>query len=145
MQPFGVFMGVLMGASLFMEWEAVIKGLGSGRVNEFLGFEFTFYFRFLGLRLDFIPFILTSIFFVAIVLAKKAAWKIIALLAAIFCFGIGVWNLLFFHTDPNLRADWGLWIFTAASLLAAVSALSLLLGKGQSRPDSSSMPPSIES
>jgi hypothetical protein len=139
MQSFGLFMGVLMGASLFMEWEAVIKGLGSGRVNEFLGFEFAFYFRFLGLRLDFLPFILTFIFFIAIVLAKKASWNIVALLAAALGLGIGVWNFVFFHTDPNLRAGLGLWIFTAASLLAAVSALSMLIGKTRSRPASPSI------
>jgi hypothetical protein len=144
MQTLGVFMGLLMGASLFMRWEAVIEGIGAVRVYPFLGIDFNSYFPFMGQRLDFIPIVLTVLFLVAIILAKKTLWKKVAFLAALFCLGIGVWDLLAFPVGHNLTAGIGLWIFTVASLLGAAAALSLLLSKDRRQPDSSSMPPSKE-
>ena len=144
MQALGIFMGLLMGASLFMKWEAVIEGIGAVRVYPFLGIDFNSYFPIMGRRLDFIPVALPLLFLVAIILAKKTPWKNIAFGAALVCFGIGAWDLLAFPSGHNLKAGMGLLIFTVASLLATASALSLLLRTDRRRPDSSSMPPSKE-
>jgi len=127
MQFIGILMGLLMLVSVFFKWQ-VVSG-GPERVSHFLGLQHNAFFGFLGHRANALPIVLALVLIVAMALAKSKPWKFVAFLASLFALGVAVRDIRHLMPLENVKAGVGLWIFAAASALAVIAAILILLKK----------------
>jgi hypothetical protein len=140
MQFLGILMGLVMVVSFFLKWEAVREGLGAISINSFLGIENYAYFWILGHRLDFLPIVLALVLILAMVLAKYKPWKYVALLAGLLSLAVAARNIRHLLPKDNLKPGLGLWLFAAASALAVIAAIFILLKKKATKPSPAATP-----
>jgi hypothetical protein len=129
MQALGLSASIAMVVSFFLKWEAVVEGLGAIKINMFLGIENYAYFSLFGARLDFVPIVLTLVVLAGLLFAGAKWGRTAAFMAAWICAAVFAVDLLAFRAEANLHPGPGLWLFGAASLIAAVSATMLLVGR----------------
>ena len=134
MQAIGILVGLLMGVSFFLKWEAVIEGLGAVKINHFLGIQNNAFFSLFGRRVDFVPIVLALALILAMALAKSKPWRMIALVVALLCLAIAARDIRHIMPLDNLKPGLGLWLFAAASLLAVIAAVALVVRKKVSSP-----------
>jgi hypothetical protein len=133
MPALGILMGLVMMGSVFLEWEAAKSGPIVLEVHRFLGIEHKAFFSMLGHHLDFVPIVLPLALVLALVLAKSKPWKVISLIVALLCLAVSARDIR--HTFPlEVVPGPGLWIFAAASLVAVIAAIGLIVGKKASPP-----------
>jgi len=132
MQFIGILMGLVMLVSVFLKWQVVSSG--PERVSHFLGLQHNAFFAVFGHRANALPIVLAVVLIVALVLAKSKLWKFLAFLAALASLGVAARDIRHLMPLENVKAGLGLWVFAAASALALLTAILLLLKKTSPRP-----------
>lgn len=129
----GIFFGLTMLVSVFIQWETYVgeDTMWLTRISEFLGIENSSFDMLFGLH--FLPIVCALIFIIGISLAKRhTAFRITALATSLICFVIGVYNILFYlviSAEVNYIPGGGLWLFTSASLLSLIVSALIVLNK----------------